>query len=467
MAEYLAPGVYVEEIEVGGKSIEGVSTSTAGFIGETERGPTDPRLVTGPESFYRIFGKHSFIVQGKQSNSYLPSAVEGFFLNGGKRCFVTRVVGKKAKTAFLEIRAIGVDGGGKSQPTETALETGGEKKKGPPSSPSDLHGQTGNPAVAVKVTALGPGSWGNRVAVEISQASQFVEGHAIKGKLFKATVMYWDTEPKDREKPPVPLMVESYDNCSLDPASPDYFEKRANNRSAFIWVETTGNQPPSIPPKGRTLYLENGADGGDLVLGDYTGDPEKGEPPVKPGQKKGLMACAEIDEINIMCAPNENDIEGLTGELIAHCELLKDRFAIIQAKKEADLPGKLRPSHDSKYAGFYYPWIWTIDKFTGNKRLVPPGGHLAGIYARTDNERGVHKAPANEVVRGAVGLQFPVNKAEQEILNPRGVNCIRAFEGRGIRVWGARTTSSDPNWKYLNVRRLFLYLEESIEEGTQ
>lgn len=122
---------------------------------------------------------------------------------------------------------------------------------------------------------------------------------------------------------------------------------------------------------------------------------------------------------------------------------------------------------DSTYAGYYYPWIEVVDPNTGTKEIVPPGGHIAGIYARSDQETGVHKAPANEVVRGAQGLQLNLTKGEQDILNPKGINCIRQFQGRGIRVWGARTTSSDPEWKYLNVRRLFLYLKQSIDEGTQ
>jgi phage tail sheath protein FI len=122
---------------------------------------------------------------------------------------------------------------------------------------------------------------------------------------------------------------------------------------------------------------------------------------------------------------------------------------------------------DSTYAGYYYPWIEVIDPNTGTKELIPPGGHVAGIYARTDQETGVHGAPANEVVRGAQGLQVNLTKGEQDVLNPKGINCIREFQGRGIRVWGARTTSSDPEWKYINVRRLFLYLKQSIDEGTQ
>jgi uncharacterized protein len=153
--------------------------------------------------------------------------------------------------------------------------------------------------------------------------------------------------------------------------------------------------------------------------------------------------------------------------LVAHCETLISRFAILQAPPSAGPVGDLRPPRDSKYAAFYYPWLNVIDGQTDTERLIPPGGHIAGIYARSDIERGVFKAPANEVVRGIIGLQFTVTKGDQEILNPRGVNCIRPFIGRGIRVWGARTTSIDPMWRYVNVRRLFIYLEESIRRDTQ
>lgn len=108
-----------------------------------------------------------------------------------------------------------------------------------------------------------------------------------------------------------------------------------------------------------------------------------------------------------------------------------------------------------------------FDPVTGTNRFMPPSGHLAGVWARSDGARGVHKAPANETIRGAVALETQLTRAEQELLNPIGVNCIRAFPGRGILVWGARTLSSDPAWRYLNVRRLFNYLEESILNGTQ
>jgi hypothetical protein len=123
-------------------------------------------------------------------------------------------------------------------------------------------------------------------------------------------------------------------------------------------------------------------------------------------------------------------------------------------------------NYDSKFAALYYPWI-KVDGPDGEAIDVPPCGHIAGVYARSDNERGVHKAPANEVVRGALGATVQITKGEQDTLNPSGINCIRTFPGRGIRVWGARTLSSDPAWRYVNVRRLFNYVEASIERGTQ
>jgi phage tail sheath protein FI len=158
--------------------------------------------------------------------------------------------------------------------------------------------------------------------------------------------------------------------------------------------------------------------------------------------------------------------------MIEHCELMGDRIAIL------DPPPGLSPQqvaewrqektgYDSKYAALYYPWFSVLDPLTGNNRAVPPSGHMAGVWARNDDSRGVHKAPANEVIRGAIRPETQLTKGEHDLLNPMGVNCIRAFPGRGIRVWGARTLSSDAEWRYLNVRRLFNYLEESIMAGTQ
>ena len=431
MAEYLAPGVYVEEVSLGSKPIEGVSTSTAGFLGVLERGPVEPRLVTALTEFHRLYG-------GFTSGSYLPYAVDGFFTNGGKRCFIARVCGKNNRRARLEIPAVkaGGDGGGAGK-------------------------------AVIEAIATGPGEWGNRIAVKIEDASLSTDAK----RLFKMSVLYWSgkrpdpmvdpTDPSTRRDPNrrEPAVVEVYDNLSSEPSSSDYYEKQINNVSALIEVARRSDGDPSA---SALVLLEGGADGQDPKLADYQGDLAAG-----PGERTGLAALSEISEISILCVPDENEIDGLANTLLAHCEREGDRFAVLQTAQSAGPIGDLRPVLDSKYAAVYYPWIRVMDPVTHRPKLVPPGGHITGIYARSDTERGVHKAPANETVRGALGVQFQLTKGDQAILNPRGVNCIRAFPGRGIRVWGARTVSSDPEWKYVNVRRLFLYLESSIEAGTQ
>ncbi len=188
-----------------------------------------------------------------------------------------------------------------------------------------------------------------------------------------------------------------------------------------------------------------------------------------PGKRTGLKTFDDVDEINLVCAPGISD-PAIVDAILTHCEVRKDRFAILDSPEVIEDGGveKLPKPRDSKYGAYYFPWIEVYDPEKGNI-FVPPSGHMAGIYARTDAERGVHKAPANEIVRGALGLRYNVSRGEQDILNPKGINCIRDFSrrGRGIRVWGARTVSSDASWRYINVRRLFIMIEQSIEIGTQ
>ena len=195
-----------------------------------------------------------------------------------------------------------------------------------------------------------------------------------------------------------------------------------------------------------------------------------------------MGSLAAVDEVTMVVMPDlmtlgtngggDVAVRDLQGKMIAHCENMGDRMAIL------DAPPNLLPQdilewrmntagYDSKFATLYYPWIEVMDPISKAPMMVPPSGHVAGIWARTDSTRGVHKAPANEVVLGANGLGFQITGDEQGGLNKVGINCIRSFPGRGIRVWGARTLSSDPEWRYLNVRRLFNYISESIMEGTQ
>ena len=438
MPEYLSPGVYVEEIELGPRPIEGVSTSTAGFLGVTLRGPERPRLVTGFEEFKRLYGGYLPV-----DESNLPFAVDGFFKNGGQRCFIGRITAAAslAMTATLD---------GK-----------------------------------VRIDAIGPGAWGNRIAAKIGPASLRLVGRPATEQPFKLTVMYWDTVPPTN--PPVdptdpaqitnpnrrePTQLEVYDNLSPDPTSIDAFETVINGSSSLIRVQRMGPGTPAIVPLD---FLADGGTAGtgtpaDVVaIGDYTGR----ELPALPDgtvYKTGLLGFEQVDEIAIVVAPDYHETATLDTALITHCTTMRDRFAILHSRPGVDTLANIAtifPPQDTTYAAFYFPWIKVFNPLTNQDSRIPPSGHIAGIYAKTDVERGVFKAPANEVVVGARSVEFQITKREQDLLNPRGVNCLRVFPGRGIRVWGARTSSTNSLWKYINVRRYFLYLGESIDEGTQ
>jgi len=186
-----------------------------------------------------------------------------------------------------------------------------------------------------------------------------------------------------------------------------------------------------------------------------------------PGTRTGLKAFEDVEEINILVAPGQTH-PAIQDAVLSHCENMRYRFAILDSPELIEKGGvdKIPKPRDSKYGAYYFPWIEVYDPIKGNV-YQPPSGYMAGVYARSDGERGVHKAPANELVRGALGLRYGITKGEQDILNPKGINCIRTFPNRGIRVWGARTISSDASWRYINVRRLFNMVEQSIELGTQ
>jgi Bacteriophage tail sheath protein len=438
MPEYLTPGVYIEEIEIGAKPIEGVSTSTAAFLGEAERGSTYPQLVTSFPEYRRMFG--GFFGDTK----YLPYAVDGFFANGGRRCYVTRIIDKEgAARATLTIGSVRID-------------------------------------------AVGEGLWGTRVGIRVKPASTERNG-------FRLQVHYWagalpagvvdplpstaaeieSTKTQLRAQAP-PQLSEDFDDLVLDERSPNYIEKRvANGLSMLVELVRVANGT-ELPPPGDLTFLADGDDGDDVDLDDYRGRVEPD--PANNARRSGLAALNEppFEDVAIVYAPNAFDEPDLAEELMTHCENNKYRFLILDTPPgQASLsnldPRSGRPNgaRPSQYAAFYYPWIKVFDADSGARKFVPPGGHMAGIYARTDVERGVFKAPANEIVRGALELEFEVTDGGQGVLNPRGVNVIRAFPGRGRRIWGARTLSDNTLWKYVSVRRLFIFLEASIFRGTQ
>lgn len=275
---------------------------------------------------------------------------------------------------------------------------------------------------------------------------------------------------------------EVFKNLSLDEEHSRYIKKIVTEKSSSLISigDITASGTAMALPTTDDLpgwYLTGGDDG---FPADPTSESEinpiyEGEDSTEPIERTGLYTFKNIDEINIAAIPGITS-KYLQQKLITHCEVdMKDRFAVLDSIATADLDEikDQRNLFDTSYAAIYYPWLYIYDPVSKDYINVPPSGHVTGIYARSDVERGVHKAPANEKINGAVnterlnGSYRIINKGTQEILNPLGVNCTRIFPGRGIRVWGARTMSGNSLWKYINVRRLFLFLEESIEDGTQ
>jgi len=256
----------------------------------------------------------------------------------------------------------------------------------------------------------------------------------------------------------------------------DFFETTVNGSSSLIRVDHIADPTqPLTTPAVKTLAMlaaggVAGSNGAKVAKDDYIGRTRDTFPPDNTSYKSGLLGFEQVDEIAIVVAPDYHEIDPDFTDIITHCAKMRDRFAITHSNPTSDTLANIQgvtPPPDTTFAAFYFPWIRVYNPLIFQDSLVPPSGHVAGIYAKTDVERGVFKAPANEVVIGARSLQFQITKENQDFLNPKGVNCIRVFPGRGILLWGARTCSRNTLWKYVSVRRYFLYVGESIDEGTQ
>jgi phage tail sheath protein FI len=454
MPEYLSPGVYVEEVDRGPKPIEGVGTAMAAFVGFTEKAEMTreidgdlvtedllnrPQLVTNWSQYLERFG--AFV-----PGAYLPQAVYGYFMNGGTRCYIVSVrTIPKAQAALLNSE-------GKPQLLVRAKQAGFEGLRMrvrvddvvAPAAPAkgkkedeETEGGAGGSFTLVVERERISGGW--KVAEEVKGVS-LQEATVARRK--EVHVAFQDDK--------APKLVELLMPEAKAPLAKLFPQKQEQPMT----IETA--QLPA--PTSR----------------EFQG---------KVTERTGVEGLEALDDVTMLCVPDlmspmpgqkvELDtIKAVQTMMIAHCERLGDRVAIIDAPPDLT-PQEVKKwrmdvvGYDSNYAALYYPWIRVTDPVTNQPINIPPSGHVAGIWGRNDATRGVHKAPANEVVLGAIGLAYQTTKGEQDTLNPIGVNCIRAFPGRGIRVWGARTLSSDPAWRYINVRRLFNFVEKSIENGTQ
>jgi len=578
MPEYLAPGVFIEEVSYRSKSIEGVGTTTTGFIGPTRYGPIDlePDVITSLGEFERVYGDRQQLSFGnpdddskQKMDNYMWHAVRAFFEEGGKRLYVSRTF----RPITEEDGTVSNDGYAKAYVSGSAIGS---------SEPSATESW-------LKFSARFPGELGKMRVRLTLQLGQSVLGKdevnaPTVGSLLDKDVVYITvaplvvsplvspptTSPSDNEsgfylaqkkrdpvtgeiswefQPVTPsgspsddvlltdlsvdngdriqvvtltvttLSVEDPDampavwsGLALDPehkraGQPDsVFEKFAKNPASAreaIRLPIVVDQNEDVPLSNGTevldllfsanssletnllddestdadrsidLLLDGGNDGMRPTAAEYEGTAKDTDP-----FKTGLKAFEDIEDISIVAAPGStygynngyaSQSPTIINLLISHAERMKYRIAVLDSGNDQTIADvrAMRARLDSKYAAFYYPWIRVLDPVTQKEIHLPPSGFVSGIYARNDVERAVYKAPANEVVRLAIGFEKTLNKAQQEVLNPEGVNCFRFFEGRGFRLWGARTTSSDPEWKYVNLRRYFAYLERSIDRGTQ
>ena len=473
MAEYFSPGVYVEEYDNSPRSIEGVGTSTAGFIGLAEKGPVigAPAFVPNFKAFTQQFGGFlSEFAYGEYR--FLANSVEQFFANGGTRCFVMRVAPPDAKASSAE--------------------------KG-----------------ILTVTAKTPGLWGDKVQITLNTVKKqklqllekteigykakstdgFREGDIVEFEgtyttiktIMDRIITFTDELPDEAvddaiiPKSLVYLVTfdmgirygddaERYQELSFNIGSPKYIgSKLAGSELVDVAVkpmEKAGNPVEEILGEGvesGAFFLEGGSDGSVSKVNAGTFIGEDGG----PGKRTGLQSFIENNNVSMLAVPGIT-IPEVVVSLVGHCENLKSRFAVIDMPadmyKTSDLIG-YRGMIDSTYAAMYHPWIEVFDRSSNKSDYIPPSGAVMGVYSRTDQNRGVHKAPANETVFCS-GLKTNYTKDEQDMLNPEGINLIRALPGQGIRIWGARTASSNASFKYVNVRRLFIYVEESIKANT-
>jgi len=561
--------VYVEETSFRSKSIEGVSTTTTGFIGPARYGPFDlePDVVTSLGEFERTYGNGEPLefADGSVLDNYLWHAVRAFFTEGGKRLYISRVWRRGDRTEE------GIPAALAGYARETV-----RKSQAPAA------------VDAIQVWARYPGAAGNlrvRFTLRLGQNVFAVEDptgtarRRVRGLIDHDVVLigdagsppasdgfylaesYFSEITKEREwrfhpegggaavelqtfdpdpattrvrlvtvtvsvmPPGEDVSMGVWDALPLDPRH----ERAGALDSMFAhFADNPGTVPPGEPVvnlgQARTLPirlvpgddLETGLqvlrnaffaeraeleteiardDASDLdrsieitLLGGNDGErPRAGEYEGKeivlgPGLatvKTGFKTFEDIEDISIVAAPGStfgyestaygNDSRTIINLLIQHAQKMRYRIAVLDSGERQAISQvrALRAQIDSTYAALYYPWVRILDPITGKENYMPPSGFVAGIYCRNDIERAVYKAPANEVVNLSIGFEQLLNKSQQDILNPEGINCFRFFEGRGFRLWGARTVSSDPEWKYVNLRRYFAYLERSIDKGTQ
>lgn len=417
------PGVYIEEVPSGVRTISGVATSIAAFAGWSPKGPADRAgLVLSWSDFERQYG-------GLSAKSYLAYGLLQFFANGGQQAYVVRLTGSGAAAAAVTLKdAASAD--------------------------------------ALGIAAVNPGAWGNDYAVSVKQRT--IEDGTIRFQLAVLRVepvVNPDGTAGTRETP-----VEAFENLSMDPENARSVKAVIESSSRLIKVSSVGAGGPPANTAVPSPRLTGGADG--ALLQPNTADFEN----ALLLASGGLLHLDRVSLFNLLCVPGESN-PSVIGSLQAFCRARRafliadcaqsDTFTSLQNGPNGAMTGA-----DAINSAFYFPWVLAPDPLQENRpRAFPPSGIVAGLYARTDVARGVWKAPAgiDASLSGVSGLTAALTDAENGVLNPQAVNCLRTFPVYGTVVWGARTLRGHnevgSEWKYVPVRRLTLFLEESLYRG--
>lgn len=529
MPEYLAPGVYVEETSFRAKSIEGVGTSTTAFAGPTRKGPLAdaehlPEILSSYADFERIYGGYANLQLAPQTLpadiNFLAHAVRAYFNEGGSRLYVARVylrngdanagtarsadlrvgAGLPAESDANRIRFVarfpGRCGNGAEPTTEAPNLRGIQTREIVAPAPERVL-QSAPPGSLAR-TGVGPFSYllkrnGQWFAMADDGAIAPDAAPAAAAALANASLITLAVITTDADG--VGLAIDDLGCDRTHPRFVGAVMAEAPNRRADqienLYALQLGSAVnarqllDALFPDAQNEVAGNAAATAELRRNGRRGSfaltgGDDGAVPTEAAYAPAFAALGKLDDIAIVAAPGSSAFasrDAIRNALISHAEGRRMyRIAVLDTDTglNAGAARDARATIDSKYAALYYPWVVIANPNARPGRddipreiALPPSGFVCGIYARNDMERGVHKAPANEVVRSALRFEREVSFGEQEVLNPLGVNCLRFFPGRGYRVWGARTASSDPEWKYVNVRRYFNYLEASIDRSTQ
>jgi hypothetical protein len=496
--ELRPPGVYPAVDEPRSRALDVANTRVCGFVGLAQKGPLDePVAVRSMGEFRHIYGN---LPQG-----YLERSVAGFFENSGDTCYVVRVAPRarhgQAPGPSHAARAAWVVADGWGKPT-LKVEAINEGRWG-----NSIWARVERHLAATTLLTLdldvGSGEArlnstrgferGALVRIRSQIGGSPLEDYVILHEVEDRVVRWGAETPVNHNyKAAGPTFVEviefdlfcslrdrreSFRSLQVSPLSRNYAPRVINSGSQLITVEDLASRSPlphSLPEPGPAVRLDGGRDGVDaLTIEDIVGVDEG------PGARSGLQALGAVDEVALISVPDAMlpfrrpgpqaalEVQRIQDAMVLLCENAQDRVALLDAPPTRDIGEvrKWRARYSTSYAALFYPWL--VSDHEGAQVLVPPSGHVAGLFARVEQEKGVHKAPGNEVLRGVSGVAMELREDDLGQLNADAINAIRVLPGRGVRVWSARTLSDDPDWRYVNVRRLFIMLRRAIESGTQ